>query len=328
MRIFVAGASGALGRQLVPLLAGAGHEVVGTTTSPQKRETLRALGAEPVVLDVLDAEAVGQAVSEVAPDVVVHQATALAAVAANLRKFDEAFAQTNRLRTEGTDNLLAAAKAVDVQKFVAQSYAGWPYARQGAAIKDENDLLDPNPASNGRQTMAAIRHLEEAVVAANGTVLRYGGFYGPGTSLAEGGEMLEPLRRRLFPVVGSGGGIASFVHIEDAARGTMLAIERGEPGLYNIVDGRSGADVGVASVPGGRRRREASASCPALARQAHGGRAARDDDDGGPRRLEREGEARARLEAGVSELAGRLRQRAGRRRDDRASTERGIGRAP
>jgi nucleoside-diphosphate-sugar epimerase len=236
MRIFVAGASGAIGKQLVPRLVDRGHEVVGTTTSARKADALRAFGAQPVVVDVLDAEAVGRAVSEAAPDVVVHQATALAAVAGSLRKFDEAFAQTNRLRTEGTDNLLAAAKAVEVPKFVAQSYAGWPYAREGAAVKDENDPLDPNPASNARQTMAAIRHLEEAVVAANGTVLRYGGFYGPGTSFAEGGEMLEPLRKRLFPVVGSGAGIASFVHIEDAARATMLAIERGEPGLYNIVD--------------------------------------------------------------------------------------------
>jgi nucleoside-diphosphate-sugar epimerase len=236
MRIFVAGASGAIGKQLVPRLVDRGHEVVGTTTSARKADALRALGVQPVVVDVLDAEAVGRAVSEAAPDVVAHQATALAAVAGSLRKFDEAFAQTNRLRTEGTDNLLAAAKAVDARKFVAQSYAGWPYAREGAAVKDENDPLDPNPASNARQTMAAIRHLEQTVVAANGTVLRYGGFYGPGTSLAEGGEMLEPLRRRLFPVVGSGAGIASFVHIEDAARATMLAIERGEPGLYNIVD--------------------------------------------------------------------------------------------
>jgi 2-alkyl-3-oxoalkanoate reductase len=239
MRIFVAGASGAIGKQLVPRLVDRGHEVVGTTTSPRKADALRALGAEPVVLDLLDAEAVGRVVSEAAPEVIVHQATALAPVAGNLRKFDEAFAQTNRLRTEGTDNLLAAAKAIEVRTFVAQSYAGWPYAREGAAVKDEDAQLDPNPVTNSRQTIAAIRSLEESVVAASwleGIVLRYGGFYGPGTSLAEGGEMLEPLRRRLFPVVGSGAGMSSFIHIEDAARATLAAIERGRRGVYNIVD--------------------------------------------------------------------------------------------
>jgi nucleoside-diphosphate-sugar epimerase len=239
MKIFVAGASGALGKQLVPLLAESGHEVVGTTTSPRKDDALRALGAEPVVLDLWDAEAVGRAVSEAAPDVVVHEATALAAVGGNLRKFDEAFTQTNRLRTEGTDNLLAAAKAVEAQKFVAQSYAGWPYAREGATVKDEDAALDPTPASNAKETIGAIRYLEERVVGAeglDGIVLRYGGFYGPGTSLTAGGEMVEPIRKRLFPVVGSGAGMTSFIHIEDAARATLAAIERGKRGVYNIVD--------------------------------------------------------------------------------------------
>src|SRR5919106_254218 len=217
MKIFVAGASGAIGKQLVPLLVDAGYEVVGTTTSAGKADNLRALGAAPVVLDLLDAEAVGRAVSEAAPDVVVHE-------------------PTNRLRTEGTDNLLAAARAVGVRKFVAQSYAGWPYAREGAAVKDEEAPLDDNPAGNAKETIAAIRHLEERVVAADGIVLRYGGFYGPGTSLAVGGEMLEAIRKRMFPVVGSGAGMASFIHIEDAARATLAAIVRGEPGLYNIVD--------------------------------------------------------------------------------------------
>jgi nucleoside-diphosphate-sugar epimerase len=236
MRIFVAGATGAIGKQLVPRLVDRGHDVVGTTTSPQKADALRELRAEPVVLDLLDAEAVGRAVSEAAPDVVVHEATALAAMGGSLRNFDESFAQTNRLRTEGTENLLAAAKAVEVGKFVAQSYAGWPYAREGGAVKDEDDALDPDPVGNARETIGAIRYLEESVVAANGIVLRYGGFYGPGTSLAEGGEMLEPLRKRLFPVVGNGAGMASFIHVEDAARATLLAIERAKPGIYNIVD--------------------------------------------------------------------------------------------
>ena len=148
MRIFLAGASGALGRQLVPLLAGAGHEVVGTTTSPRKLESLRALGAEPVVLDVLDAEAVGRAVSEAEPEVVVHEATALSGIGGSFRKFDQTFAQTNRLRTQGTDNLLAAALAVGARKLVAQSYAGWTFAREGAAVKAEDAALDPAPARN------------------------------------------------------------------------------------------------------------------------------------------------------------------------------------
>jgi 2-alkyl-3-oxoalkanoate reductase len=239
MKIFVAGASGALGRQLVPLLAGAGHEVVGTTTSPQKLETLRALGAQPVVLDLLDAEAVGRAISEAEPEVLVHEATALSGIGGSFRKFDETFAQTNRLRTEGTDNLLAAALAVGARKLVAQSYAGWTFAREGAAVKDEDAALDPHPASNAKETIAAIRYLEERVVAArglDGIVLRYGGFYGPGTSFSDDGESFEAIRKRAFPIVGDGGGMASFIHIEDAARATFASIERGRRGIYNVVD--------------------------------------------------------------------------------------------
>lgn len=239
MRIFVAGASGALGTRLVPLLADAGHEVVGTTTSPGKLEQVQALGARPVVLDVLDAEAVGRAVSEAEPEVVVHEATALSGIGGNFRKFDETFARTNRLRREGTDNLLAAALAVGAQKLVAQSYAGWTLAREGAAVKDENAALDPAPARNAKDTIAAIRYLEERVVASqglDGVVLRYGGFYGPGTSFATDGESFEAIRRRAFPIVGNGGGMASFIHIEDAARATLAAIERGRRGIYHIVD--------------------------------------------------------------------------------------------
>ena len=239
MKIFVAGASGALGRQLVPLLDGAGHEVVGSTTSPQKLEILGALGAQPIILDVLDAGAVGRAISKAEPEVVVHEATALGGVGGNFRKIDETFAQTNRLRTEGTDNLLAAALAVGVRKLVAQSYAGWTFAREGAAVKDEDAPLDSAPAGNAKETIAAIRYLEERVVAAkelDGIVLRYGGFYGPGTSFAEDGESVEAIRKRAFPIVGGGGGLASFIHIEDAARATFAAIERGRRGVYNVVD--------------------------------------------------------------------------------------------
>ena len=238
MRIFVAGATGAVGKRLVPLLRANGHAVVGTTRSPGKVGDLRALGAEPVVLDVLDAEAVGGAVAQARPDVVVHQATALSDLG-NLRNLDEAFAETNRLRTVGTDNLLAAAQVAGAAKLVAQSFAGWPYAKEGSLVKDEDAPLDPSPPASAEQTMAAIRHLEESVVGAEGLegiVLRYGGFYGPGTSLFEGGEHVAALRKRAFPIVGSGAGMWSFVHIDDAAAGTLAAIERGRRGLYNIVD--------------------------------------------------------------------------------------------
>jgi 2-alkyl-3-oxoalkanoate reductase len=239
MKIFVAGASGALGKQLVPLLVASGHEVVGTTTTHAKTGAVQALGAKPVVLDLLDAEAVGRVVSEAAPDVVVHEATAIAAVAGSLRNFDEAFAPTNRLRTEGTDNLLAAARAVGAPKFVAQSYAGWPYEREGAMVKTEDDPLDPTPVSSASQSIGAIRRLEETVLAAkgiDGIVLRYGGFYGPGTSFTAGGEWVTAIRKRQFPIVGDGAGFASYIHIEDAARATLAAIEDGKPGVYNIVD--------------------------------------------------------------------------------------------
>jgi nucleoside-diphosphate-sugar epimerase len=188
---------------------------------------------------VLDPEAVGRAVSEAAPEVIVHQATALAEAGTNLRNFDKAFASTNQLRTSGTDNLLAAARAVDVRKFVAQSFAGWPYAREGTSLKAEDDALDPRPPSNAAETLAAIRHLEESVVRAewlDGIALRYGGFYGPGTSVADGGEVVDAIRRRRFPIVGSGAGLWSFIHIEDAARATLAAIEHGRRGIYNIVD--------------------------------------------------------------------------------------------
>jgi len=238
MRIFVAGATGVIGKRLVPLLRANGHEVVGTTRSPGKVDDLRALGAEPRVLDVLDAVAVGKAVSEARPEVVVHQATALSDLG-NLRNLDEAFADTNRLRTEGTDNLLAAAQAAGAEEFVAQSFAGWPYAKEGSLVKDEEAPLDPSPPANAEQSMAAIRHLEKAVAGAEalaGIVLRYGGFYGPGTSLFEGGEHVAAIRKRAFPLVGSSAGMWSFVHIDDAAAATLAAIERGSRGIYNVVD--------------------------------------------------------------------------------------------
>jgi nucleoside-diphosphate-sugar epimerase len=238
MKVFVAGATGALGRQLVPQLVAAGHEVTGMTRSANKQGAIRRLGARPVVADALDPDAVGQAVGGARPDVVVHQLTALSGVL-DLRRFERAFAPTNRLRIEGTDNLLAAAQAVGVERFVAQSYAGWPYARSGGPVKTEEDPLDPEPVAAMRSTHDAIRHLEEVVTRAawtEGIVLRYGGFYGPGTSLSAGGDHAEMIRKRKFPIVGGGGGVWSFVHIEDAADATVAAVERGRRGLYNVVD--------------------------------------------------------------------------------------------
>jgi 2-alkyl-3-oxoalkanoate reductase len=238
MRIFVAGATGALGRHLVPLLVKNGHEVVGTTRSPEKAATVRDAGAESVVLDAFDRDAVIAAVVRAEPEVVVHELTALAGFT-DVRKFDQGFRVTNRLRTEGTDHLLAAARAARARRFVAQSFAGWPYARAGGPVKREEDPLDPDPPAALRSTLRAIRHLEAAVLGAagmTGIVLRYGAFYGPGTSLGQGGSQTDAVRHRRFPIVGGGTGVWSFVHIEDAAAATVAAIERGAPGVYNIVD--------------------------------------------------------------------------------------------
>jgi len=239
MKILVAGATGALGKQLVPRLVAAGHEVVGMTRSEAKRDALRAIGATPVVADALDPDQVARAVAEASPEAIIHQLTALSG-RLDLRRFDRAFAETNRLRTEGTDHLLSAGRALGVRRFLAQSFAGWPYAREGAAVKDEQEPFDPNPPQAVREGLAAIRYLEEAVIGAEwteGIVLRYGGFYGPGTSLdGPGSEHVEAIRKRLFPLIGDGAGVWSFIHIEDAAEATVAALERGRRGIYNVVD--------------------------------------------------------------------------------------------
>jgi nucleoside-diphosphate-sugar epimerase len=238
MKVFVAGATGALGKQLVPQLVAGGHEVIGLTSSPAKQDLVRSLGARPVVADALDPDAVAQAVAQAEPEVIVNQLTALSG-AIDLRKFEQSFALTNRLRTEGTDHLLAAGRAVEIKRFVAQSFAGWPFARTGGPVKTEEDPLDPTPADAMRTTHDAIRHLEEAVTGATwteGIVLRYGGFYGPGTSLSPEGEHFDLIRKRKFPIVGSGTGVWSFIHIEDAATATVAAIEHGRRGVYNVVD--------------------------------------------------------------------------------------------
>jgi nucleoside-diphosphate-sugar epimerase len=235
MKVLVAGATGAVGGTLVPALVRAGHTVVGTTRTETKAERLRAAGAEALVVDVLDPQATLEAVRRAEPEAIVHQATALAGMG-NMRKFDQEFALTNRLRTEGTDNLLAAASEVGVRRFLAQSYTGWPNAREGGPVKTEEDPLDPNPGKEARQTLAGIRRLETTVVGAGGLALRYGGFYGPGTTLSEGGIHAEAVRKRQFPIVGSGAGVWSFTHIEDVAAATIAALERGGAGVYNVVD--------------------------------------------------------------------------------------------
>jgi len=238
LRIFLAGASGTLGRRLVPQLVARGHHVVGTTRSPDRAAVLEDLGAEPVIVDPLDARAVRDAVVAARPDVVVHQLTALAGMGMS-RNFDRTFAETNRLRTEGTDHLIAAARAAGARRLVWQSYAGWPYAREGGPIKTEDDPLDPEPPADARESLAAIRHLEAAVIGAEGlegVVLRYGGFYGPTTSIDKGGEHLELIRKRRFPIGGNGAGVWSFVHIDDAAAATVAAIEGSATGIYNVVD--------------------------------------------------------------------------------------------
>ncbi|MBO0867049.1 MAG: NAD(P)-dependent oxidoreductase [Micromonosporaceae bacterium] len=246
MRIFVAGATGAVGRLLVPMLVERGHQVAGTTRSPEKADGLTAAGAEPVVLDALDRDRVVTAAADFKPEVIVHQLTAIGAL--DMRRIDRGFAATNRLRTEGTDNLIAAARASGARRLVAQSFAGWPYARTGGPVKTEADPLDEHPPANARQTIGAIRHLEQAVTAAapvEGVVLRYGGLYGPHNALGRyadpdgttrDGDMLAMVRKRRFPVVGSGAGHWSFLHIEDAARAAVLAAEGGPAGIYNIVD--------------------------------------------------------------------------------------------
>ena len=230
MRVLVIGASGAIGTRLVPQLASKGHQVTGSSRSPAKAERLRALGAEPVVLDVLDAAAVREAIAEARPDAIICQATALAGIRFG-RSIDRAFGPTNRLRTEGTDTLLAAARAAGVGRFVAQSFANYRYARVGGPAKTEDDPLDPAPPAGMRQTCAAMDHVDQAVTAAGGIALRYGGFYGDPDD-----GLLRLVRRRLYPVVGDGTGVTSWIHLDDAAAATVVALEHDGPGCYNIVD--------------------------------------------------------------------------------------------
>jgi nucleoside-diphosphate-sugar epimerase len=231
MRVFVAGGSGIMGRRLVPQLVAHGHHVTATTTSPAKLRLLEQLGAEAVVMDGLDAVSVGKAVAEARPDVIVHQMTAIA-VKPDIKHFDRSFAATNRLRTEGTDHLLAAAEAAGVSNFVAQSYASWNGIRKGGWVKTEEDPLDPMKGTKAHTMAMAVRHLEDVVLKAGGAALRYGSLYGPGAT----DVLVEAVRKRQFPLVGGGTGYFSWVHLDDAASATLLAVEEQAKGVFNIVD--------------------------------------------------------------------------------------------
>jgi 2-alkyl-3-oxoalkanoate reductase len=238
MMVFVAGATGAVGKRLVPLLASNGYEVTAMTRSPEKAESLRAVGVEPVVADGLDRTAVIEAVVRAKPEVVIHQMSGLTG-AKSFKRFDDEFAVTNRLRTEGTDHLLEAGRAAGAKRLIAQSYGNWNYERSGTGPKTEEEPLDPNPPANQRRSLDAISYLERALLEANeleGVVLRYGNLYGPGTGFAPDGDLVRLVRKRRLPIVGDGAGVWSFVHVDDVATATIAAIEHGRPGIYNIAD--------------------------------------------------------------------------------------------
>jgi 2-alkyl-3-oxoalkanoate reductase len=233
MRVLVTGASGVVGACLLPRLIDHGHEVVGTTRTRTNLDAIRALGAEPLLLDALDAGAVGETVARAAPEAIIHEMTALSGKP-DFRHFDRWFAETNRLRTDGTRHLLAAAQATGVRRFVAASYTGWTNAASGGPVKTEADPLDPDPVAAQRKTLAAIRAMESAVVGSplDGIIVRYANLYGPSAS----GPLLDPLRKRLLPIIGDGAGIWSFLHVDDAAAATVAALEQGTRGIYNIAD--------------------------------------------------------------------------------------------
>jgi nucleoside-diphosphate-sugar epimerase len=230
MRVLVIGAGGAIGTRLVPQLIEHGHEVTGTFKAPGGADRIRAAGAEPRQLDLLDAPGVRKAVTETKPDAIIHQATALAGARFG-RNLDKTFAPTNRLRTEGTDTLLAAAQQAGVRRFIAQSFASYRYAREGGPVKTEDDRLDPSPPEIALKTSAAMSHLDQVVTAAGGIALRYGGFYG-----AADDGLIKPIRRRQLPMIGNGDGVSSFIHLDDAAAATVLALESDVSGIFNIVD--------------------------------------------------------------------------------------------
>ncbi len=238
MKIFLTGGTGAIGRYLLPLLLENRHEVVALTRSAAKAVRLEEMGATAAIADPLDKQQLTAAVRMAEPEVIIHQLTALSG-AGNFKKLDQEFTLTNRFRTEVTDNLLAAARTIGTRRLIAQSFCGWPYARKGGPVKTEDDPLDPKPPESFTKTLAAIRYLEDKlknVSFLEGVALRYGMFYGPGTGIGKGGAVYKMVRKRRIPIVGGGGGVWSFIHIIDAARGTVAALSHGSPGIYNIVD--------------------------------------------------------------------------------------------
>src|SRR5215475_14352976 len=238
MKVFVAGGTGAVGKFLIPLLIENGYEVVALARTARKAEALKDMGAKVAIADALNKEELTAAIRRAEPEVIIHHLTALVG-AGNFKKFDEEFALTNRFRTEVTDTMLAAARLVGSRRFIAQSFCGWPFAREGGPVKTEDDPLDPNPPAKFSKTLAAIQHLEGAVRKAVGVealALRFGLFYGPGTAISNDGLIVELVRKRRMPIIGGGGGIWSFTHINDVARATVAAISRGAPGIYNVVD--------------------------------------------------------------------------------------------
>lgn len=238
MRVFVAGSTGAIGKFLVPKLLESGHDVIALSRSARKVASLEQMGAEVTLADALDAQELTAAVQKADPEVIIHQLTALVG-AGNFKRMDEEFEQTNRLRTEATDTLLTAGRQVGARRFIVQSFCGWPFAREGGAVKSEDDPLDPNPPASFRKILEAIRYLEEAVLRARDLeafALRYGILYGPGTAIAKAGSVVELVRKRKLPLVGDGGGIWSFTHVQDAADATVAAVSHGAPGIYNVVD--------------------------------------------------------------------------------------------
>lgn len=238
MKVFLAGSTGVVGRNLVPRLVESGHDVVALVRTPEKGRLVESLGAKPVTADALDSDQLAEVIRRAEPEAIIHQLTALDGVA-DFKRLDEEFALTNRLRTEATDTMLAAARLVGARRFIVQSFCGWPFAREGGSVKTEEDPLDPDPPAHFHKTLAAIRYLENAVSNASDVdalALRYGILYGPGTAIAKNGPIADLVDKRRMPIVGDGGGIWSFIHIEDVVRVTVSALTRGRPGIYNVVD--------------------------------------------------------------------------------------------
>jgi len=239
MKIFILGGTGVIGRYLVPLLVSEGHEVTALVRSAERISEAEKIGAKGVTADVFNEEELISLIKKNESEIIIHQLTALAGVTGNFRKFDQEFELTNRFRTVVTDTLLKAAELTGVRRFIAQSFCGWPFAREGGLVKTEEDPLDPDPPASLSRTLNAIKHLESAVQKSGkveALALRYGLFYGPGTSIAKDGAIINLIRNRKFPIVGDGGGIWSFAHIKDAAGATVKAVSKGDPGVYNIVD--------------------------------------------------------------------------------------------